>query len=369
MMFFEQLMLIASLEVIPTDTIYDKFSEVEGSPRTSSFEQIGLEHHLVMNNFGTLGFILLLMPFFYVLQILSSGCGRLCCCKKLSKYLSQRLYYKYLIRIIIESYVIAIIGCLLNLRVLEFSDKVDMWTRINASLTIIILVIYGLFPVYGVVHFCMKFKQLEQTKVKIKFGEFFVGMNIKSRSMVIYWASDLIRRAIIAVVVVFATHVLWLQLVVTIWSSIVIMITAGYTRARLSTFDRKMDIFNEIKLLMVTYHIMMFTPFVPDPETKWRIGYSCSAVIVIGTFINSTMVILAPFRLLKRSCKTKYAKRQAKKSIANKKVMQKKMIVGYKQRRGQNQAKKHQESPQEIFDVTMNKVVPTDLGKDKFITA
>ena len=67
MMFFEQLMLIASLEVIPTDTIYDKFSEVEGSPRTSSFEQIGLEHHLVMNNFGTLGFILLLMPFFYVL--------------------------------------------------------------------------------------------------------------------------------------------------------------------------------------------------------------------------------------------------------------------------------------------------------------
>ena len=115
-----------------------------------------------------------------------------------------------MIRIIIESYVIAIIGCLLNLRVLEFSDKFDMWTRINASLTIIILVIYGLFPVYGVVHFCMKFKQLEQTKVKIKFGEFFVGMNIKSRSMVIYWASDLIRRAIIAVVVVFATHVLWL---------------------------------------------------------------------------------------------------------------------------------------------------------------
>ena len=67
-MFFEQLMKIAAIEVIPTDLIYAYFSEVEGIPFSSTFEELGFEHHLVLNNFGTLGFILAIMPLAYVLN-------------------------------------------------------------------------------------------------------------------------------------------------------------------------------------------------------------------------------------------------------------------------------------------------------------
>ena len=60
-------MQIAACEFIPTEMIYSLISSIVGQPPNLSFAQVGFEHHLVMNNFGTLGFILGLLPLFYVL--------------------------------------------------------------------------------------------------------------------------------------------------------------------------------------------------------------------------------------------------------------------------------------------------------------
>ena len=64
---FEFIMSIAAFEAIPTDDIYAQISTVEGVPRTGMFETIGLEHHLFLNNFGTLGFVICSLPFIYLL--------------------------------------------------------------------------------------------------------------------------------------------------------------------------------------------------------------------------------------------------------------------------------------------------------------
>ena len=69
---FEQLMMIAAFEVIPTDAIYERLSSVEGNPISSAFEQLGFEHHLIMNNFGTLGFTFAFLPILYAFHGLVS---------------------------------------------------------------------------------------------------------------------------------------------------------------------------------------------------------------------------------------------------------------------------------------------------------
>ena len=33
-----------------------------------------------------------------------------------------------------------------------------------------------------------------------------------------------------------------------------------------------MEVFNECSIIMLTYSLMMFTDFVPDPETRFTIG-------------------------------------------------------------------------------------------------
>jgi len=53
-----------------------------------------------------------------------------------------------------------------------------------------------------------------------------------------------------------------------------------------------MDYFNEVKLILIMYHILTFTAFVPDPETKHNIGYSCAAILIIGIVVNMSMLFI-----------------------------------------------------------------------------
>ena len=61
---FEVLMMIAAFEFLPTDGWYESWfnSDPEaGEPFSDKFAEIGLEHHLTMNNMGTLGFMVALL--------------------------------------------------------------------------------------------------------------------------------------------------------------------------------------------------------------------------------------------------------------------------------------------------------------------
>ena len=80
-----------------------------------------------------------------------------------------------------------------------------------------------------------------------------------------------------------------------------------------------MDAFNEVKLLLIMYHLCLFTTFVPDPETKHEIGFSCLTILFIGLAFNMIMMFVAPVVLIKRYCKLRYHKKKAKKELENRK--------------------------------------------------
>ena len=98
--------------------------------------------------------------------------------------------------------------------------------------------------------------------------------------------------------------------------SIFIIIAAGHIDARISNYDRWMDIFNEGKLIIIMYHLMTFTDFVPDPETQNSIGISCSVCVVLGTLANMVMLFVAPVKKITRNCRIRrgrnYAAKQRK---------------------------------------------------------
>jgi len=50
-------------------------------------------------------------------------------------------------------------------------------------------------------------------------------------------------------------------------TSISMIIAGGFINARNAKFDRNMDTFNEAKLIVIMYHMMLFTDLLPDPET------------------------------------------------------------------------------------------------------
>ena len=70
------------------------------------------------------------------------------------------------------------------------------------------------------------------------------------------------------------------------------IIVISYCQARNSAFDRRMDLFNEMKIILIMYHIVTFTAMVDDAEAKFIMGYSCATVVVIGVAVNMIMLFV-----------------------------------------------------------------------------
>ena len=71
------------------------------------------------------------------------------------------------------------------------------------------------------------------------------------------------------------------------------------------------DIFNQMKLLLQLYHIIVFSSFVDDPLMKHYVGYSCCAVLVFGVAVNMIMMFYLPIKLLKFKCRRRFALKNA----------------------------------------------------------
>ena len=161
---FNALMSLAAFEAIPTELIYELlFYQGEAYPINQNFEVIGFEHHLFLNNFGSIGFVCAIYSLLYILYTVTKNCCEcLKCCRRLNVKLERALYWNGTLRIIIESYTIGLICCLLNAMHLDFSSE-DNWVYMNTILTVIFLPFLLLWPILAVIFLLCKFNQLHTT--------------------------------------------------------------------------------------------------------------------------------------------------------------------------------------------------------------
>ena len=123
--------------------------------------------------------------------------------------------------------------------------------------------------------------------------------------MIVFWALDFLRKTLLCLVVTYGKNLLWLQSLCFFLTSITIMTATHYTQARNTAFDQRMDVFNEAKILILMYHMIIFTEFVDDPELKFQIGYVCSASLLAGVLVNMFMLFSMPFELCKSRLRLK----------------------------------------------------------------
>lgn len=209
MIFFGWLMNIAAMEALPTDTIYDYVSKVEPMPIKQAFEDLGMEHHLLLNNYGTLGFVIAMIPLIYLIHWLIHKIQGVKCCRKFSKKLGKQLYWGMLLRLLIEGYVIGLICCLINVQRLDFSMEVK-WTFVNTVLTLLALPIMVLFPILSVRFMVKNRRILNDPKMMQKYGEMTSGLNHSESGVILFWFMDYFRKGLLALVVVMTTYQLWL---------------------------------------------------------------------------------------------------------------------------------------------------------------
>ena len=157
-------MSIAAFEAIPTDDIYGAISDIEGQPINDQFEKVGFEHHLLFHNFGTLGLVIACLPVIYLLYGSTGFCDRFKTMRRQRKKLAKNLFYGWPIRIMIESYVIGVICILLNVKTLDLQGETT-WVSFNSFMSLIMMCIFSLFPIYSIGFMLYNFDQLKEKKM------------------------------------------------------------------------------------------------------------------------------------------------------------------------------------------------------------
>ena len=95
-------------------------------------------------------------------------------------------------------------------------------------------------------------------------------------------------------------------------SCLIVAACGAFIDAKVRRFDRMMDMFNEVKLIVIMYHMMCFSSLVPDPVDQYNIGYSCAIALVLGTSVNFFQLVVPPFVHFKRWL---YIRKSYKKSV------------------------------------------------------
>jgi hypothetical protein len=60
-----------------------------------------------------------------------------------------------------------------------------------------------------------------------------------------------------------------------------------------------MEVFNEVCVLIATYHLFLFTDFVPDPELRYSIGWSIIGVTIVNIIVNMLVMFWSTIKQLR----------------------------------------------------------------------
>ena len=65
----------------------------------------------------------------------------------------------------------------------------------------------------------------------------------------------------------------------------------GYFKPFYTKNQNLLEIGNEICILLVSYHLFLFTDFINDPQFEYNIGWSIIALTTLNIIINSLIVV------------------------------------------------------------------------------
>lgn len=61
----------------------------------------------------------------------------------------------------------------------------------------------------------------------------------------------------------------------------------------------KIEVFNEVCILLASYHLLLYNDFVPSTDDQYMAGWSIALVTAINMLVNLVVILVMSLRLLK----------------------------------------------------------------------
>ena len=160
-------------------------------------------------------------------------------------------------------------------------------------------------PFACVVFLILKFDKLKVRQYKLRYGTLYSQLDLtKKWPIALFRASFYARRFLVIVAILFAKKVCF-QILILVLQVVLNIIVVGTADPYESRSRRFRELLNEFAIMTAVYHVMCFTPFVPDIDTRTYIGYSFIMLILTHTLFSVFGIIHtsakeAMFKWLKR---------------------------------------------------------------------
>ena len=174
---------IATFDLIPTEAIYEEFFYFpEIDPFSLSFETVGIESTLFLQNIGFIMVMILVHVLIMIMHALMHGPRNCCpCSQKVHKKLGTYLYYNGLQRFYMEIYMDLALLSILNLHMADWETEF-IAEKISNYLSGFVFFLVCLFPPIFLVFFCFNKPRFNSKRFQKKSGAVLEGMNLSRRN-------------------------------------------------------------------------------------------------------------------------------------------------------------------------------------------
>ena len=130
--------------------------------------------------------------------------------------------------------------------------------------------------------------------IRRRYGAMFEELSLANGPYVLIWPCYfLLRRLLMAIIVIIFRKFLWMQIFLCSISIITAIIIIGDQNYFDSRFKRSMEFANECLIMLMLYNMISFSPFVQEIETRFKMGYFCCLVEAAALLANLWLIMLS----------------------------------------------------------------------------
>lgn len=268
------------------------------------------------NDYDTIYFNLILGTIFFIilahiLMILIVGCLKVVGCgneriQTAKNKISKKLFWGGILRLLIESYFELVLAVGINAA--RYRKSIGDYAFTGVIVSNIFATFFAIaslvLPFFILIFYSVNTGRWRELEFVKKWGTVLDGMDTDphpekkgyNRRWALFFPLMMLCRRIVFVVTVIAmNNFVWLQLALQFACTIASMIYLLQLWPHESPTATRTEVFNEVINLILMYHLLCFTDFVPGPEVRYSIGYTYILFVVISMTIHISMLFFNAF--------------------------------------------------------------------------
>ena len=155
------------------------------------------------------------------------------------------------------------------------------------SLSVCVVILPGLM----VFIMFQSFDKLKEPEFQKTWGSLYQGIQLDSKWQVACNLVFMFRRMFFITICFNLAQIPGVQIILVNLSNLASCVYYGKVKPFQTRFQTYLNLFNELLVTIVTWHMMLFTDFVPDQDIQYMLGWSMIIVICLNGLVNIVIIL------------------------------------------------------------------------------